>query len=182
MIKKPFIVLLVISVLLNFYGFSNVSENELITNIDSSLHSPQKKTLSKRKQRKELIKFAETLIGKPYRYGGNTPKGFDCSGFTQYTYKHIGVELPHGSTNQSKLGKKTKLRKAKPGDLIFFGEKNKRKKKTKINHVAMVYNTKSGVLSIIHASSQGIRIDDENGTNWQSYWKQRVLFVRRIIR
>ena len=72
---------------------------------------------------KQLIKIAESLVGRPYKYGAkmeNAPNFFDCSLFTQYVFKQIGVKLPRTALEQAMVGKKIALNKIKEGDIIFL--------------------------------------------------------------
>ena len=66
-----------------------------------------------------LFKVAKKQIGKPYRWGAVGPNAFDCSGFTSYVYRKIGVEIPRTSSSQRAALKHIPLGKMKPGDLIF---------------------------------------------------------------
>jgi cell wall-associated NlpC family hydrolase len=66
-----------------------------------------------------LFAFARKQIGKPYRWGATGPNAFDCSGFTGYVYRKIGVELPRTSSGQRAGTKHISLENMKPGDLIF---------------------------------------------------------------
>jgi cell wall-associated NlpC family hydrolase len=68
-----------------------------------------------------LIAFARRQLGVPYVYGGASRSGFDCSGFTMYVYRHLGVSLPHGATAQAGRGHAVSLRRLRPGDLVFWG-------------------------------------------------------------
>ena len=67
---------------------------------------------------------AKKLTGSPYRYGGTTPAGFDCSGFTQYVYHHTGGGKPLNRTAQAQYNQAKRIAKsdAQPGDLVFFHE------------------------------------------------------------
>ncbi|OKL47372.1 C40 family peptidase [Boudabousia marimammalium] len=64
--------------------------------------------------------IAQQYIGVPYRWGGTTPGGgFDCSGFTAYVYRQVGINLPHQSTAQMRMGRRVSAAEARPGDLIW---------------------------------------------------------------
>lgn len=65
-----------------------------------------------------LVAFAKKFIGTPYVWGGTSPTGFDCSGFVQYVYKHMGVNLPRISADQARAGKRISFDQLRPGDLV----------------------------------------------------------------
>jgi cell wall-associated NlpC family hydrolase len=67
-----------------------------------------------------IVAIAKRYIGVPYVYGGSTPRGFDCSGFTMYVYAQVGISLPHNSESQRAMGKVVSRANAKPGDIIHF--------------------------------------------------------------
>lgn len=118
---------------------------------------------------KTLIAEAHKVIGTPYRAGGTTPKGFDCSGFVSYTYKKVGVSLPRSSEAMYKKGKPVSPKQLAPGDLLFF----KTSKHKGISHVAIYI----GNGRMIHAtSSKGVKVD----SIYQSYWKQRFVGAKRL--
>lgn len=128
---------------------------------------------------KALLNAAHQLIGVPYRYGGDSPQtGFDCSGFTQYVYAQNGVSLPHNAQLQSIQGARLPINQAQPGDLIFFGS-TQPDGSHRAFHAGIV-NSIEPYFSVIHCVSGGVHIAEENTPNWDSYWKNKVLFVTRI--
>ena len=68
----------------------------------------------------KVMRTGNSLKGVPYRRGGTTPRGFDCSGFTRYVFKKVGVSLPHSATAQMRKVRKISRGQARPGDLVFF--------------------------------------------------------------
>lgn len=123
--------------------------------------------------RDKIIELSSNYIGIRYRYGGNTPSGFDCSGFTKYVFEQFGMELPSASWLQSKDGLRVPLESVQAGDLLFFGKRNK------VSHVGIVVSRTDGQLLMIHSSSsRGIIIED---VYTSSYWKNRLLYARDVI-
>jgi cell wall-associated NlpC family hydrolase len=72
----------------------------------------------------EIVDFARHYLGTKYQFGGTTPKGFDCSGFVQWVYGHMGVYLPRTTFEQVHSGVAVKRSQLKPGDLVFFNTEN----------------------------------------------------------
>ncbi|MEC1522455.1 NlpC/P60 family protein [Neobacillus niacini] len=68
-----------------------------------------------------LIANAKQYLGVPYVWGGSTPSGFDCSGFTSYVYRSVGISLPRTSSAQQNVGTRVPLNQLQPGDLVFRG-------------------------------------------------------------
>lgn len=123
--------------------------------------------------REKIVSSARNHLGVPYKYGGNGPSAFDCSGFTRYCMRDIGVELARNSTHQSRQGKKIKINQAKTGDLVFFG------RGSKIEHVGIVMEKNARSLYVIHAStSKGVIIEDVLSSR---YWKPRILYAVDIV-
>ena len=125
--------------------------------------------------RRKLINEATEMIGVKYKYGGMDATGFDCSGFTQYLYKSIGIDLPHNAQLQSELGKRVSLQEAKAGDLIFFGSKNN------IGHAGMIVQNNNGDIELIHCASRGVTYQKSDDVN-TIYWLQRIIRIQRLIR
>lgn len=90
-----------------------------------------------------------------------------------YSYNEVGVQLPRRSQDMASRGKKISLKDCKPGDLLFFS------KGGRINHVAMVVQTQSGRLMVVHSTtSRGVIIEPIMES---SYWKGRFKMARRVI-
>jgi len=117
---------------------------------------------------KVVLDYAATLLGVPYLWGGTTPKGFDCSGFTQYVFRNAGITLPRVSQDQYNQGIAVEKSDLKAGDLVFF---------TTYGPGATHVGIYVGNNIMIHSSSGGVRY--ENMEN--SYFKPRYLGARRII-
>jgi cell wall-associated NlpC family hydrolase len=112
---------------------------------------------------------ALSLRGTPYRNGGSDPKGFDCSGFTQYVFSQYGVALPRDVREQYRAGKAIDPSQLAPGDLVFFATTD-----PDVSHVAIAI----GGDEFVHApSSSGVvRVEHLSGT----YWSPRFVGVRRV--
>ena len=67
-----------------------------------------------------MVPIALRYLGVPYRWGGASPSGFDCSGFTMYVYGKIGISLPHSVSLQYGYGSVVSRSQLQPGDLVFF--------------------------------------------------------------
>jgi cell wall-associated NlpC family hydrolase len=122
-----------------------------------------------------VLHTAERLLGTPYRWGGTTPSGFDCSGFVQYAFGRHGVELPRTSRQQLRLGRGVARRPGavRPGDLMFFASDGGR-----IDHVAIY----AGGNRILHATASGggVRYDDL-ATSRGRWFSDRHVASRRVL-
>lgn len=117
---------------------------------------------------KSVITVANKYIGTPYKYGGITPKGFDCSGLVNYSYKQVGKKLPRTAADMYKKGKTVKKADLKKGDLVFFSTYKKG-----ASHVGIYI----GDNKFIHSSSsKGVKIDKLSN----SYWKTKYYGAKRI--
>jgi cell wall-associated NlpC family hydrolase len=70
----------------------------------------------------QIIKVASKYIGVPYVFGGSTPAGFDCSGFSRYVFSQFGISLAHSVNSQSRRGKLIRAKDAQPGDLVIWND------------------------------------------------------------
>ena len=117
-----------------------------------------------------IITNAKRYLGTPYVWGGTTPTGFDCSGYTQYVLKLSGINLPRTTTEQYKVGTYVAKSDLQPGDLVFL-ENTYRKG---ISHVGIYI----GNNQMIHASSsKGVTISNLSS----SYYTKHYYGARRVI-
>jgi len=123
-----------------------------------------------------LIEYAESLDGSPYKWGGTTPEGFDCSGFIQHIYSHFGINIPRMPADMAAISEKVDIKDLKPGDLVYF--KGSNKDSDEIGHVAMVVEKTTDGFKFIHStSSKGVIVSD---INQYDYWISRYLFATRF--
>jgi murein DD-endopeptidase len=112
---------------------------------------------------------AAKMVGKPYRYGGSTPAGFDCSGLVQYSFRQAGISLPRSTEEQRRVSRKVQKSNLQPGDLLFFDEEGK-----KNSHVGIYL----GRGEFVHAPSSGKRVRSDRLDS--RYWRDHLSEVRRV--
>lgn len=96
-----------------------ISRSSAIGNLNQTLPILDKPASDKATS---VLNEAYKYIGVPYVWGGTTPSGFDCSGFTSYVYRNsVGVSLPRVSQSQQNFGARVSISDIEPGDLVFFG-------------------------------------------------------------
>ena len=124
----------------------------------------------------KVISTARTFIGTPYKYGGMTRSGMDCSGLLINSFTVVKVNLPRSSEAQSKVGTQVKMNELKPGDLVFFATGNK---KNEITHVGLVTDVKAkDNIKFIHSSSK-LGVVETN--LFAEYYQKRFRVARRVI-
>ncbi len=128
------------------------------------------------KQVDQVIQTARTFTGTPYKWGGTTRAGVDCSGLLINSFRTINISLPRESADQALMGEKIKMKQLKEGDLVFFATGKKRRQ---ITHVGLVTEVKGNEnVKFIHASSSLGVIE----TNlYTEYYQKRFRFARRIL-
>ena len=118
---------------------------------------------------RRLLQSSFQHIGVPYWFGGTTPRGFDCSGFTRYVFANIGVNLPRMADGQFAVGRPVSVERLQPGDLVFFETYEPGP-----SHVG-IYTGNSQFISA--TSSRGVVVADLFG----HYWGERYIGARRVL-
>jgi cell wall-associated NlpC family hydrolase len=117
----------------------------------------------------KIITTGKKYIGVPYVWGGSTPSGFDCSGFTQYVFRQHGIQLPRTSAQQYSVGTWVAKSNLLPGDLVFFNTSG-----SGVSHLGIYL----GNGDFLHASSsKGVMISQLSN----SYWAPRYVGAKRVL-
>ena len=121
-----------------------------------------------------VVATGDDYLGVPYKYGGTTPRGFDCSGFVQYVFDRHGVQLPRTSRQQAQVGRglPVSVGALKVGDLMLFATEGSR-----IDHVAIY----AGGNRMLHSSSsgRGVRYDDLTSSRGR-WFVGKMVTARRV--
>jgi len=167
----------------------NITIKELTQTTTNKTQSTSNKTTTtvtnniSSKKGEEIVEYAKKFLNVPYVYGGATPKGFDCSGFTMYVYKNFGISMKHGAQAQAKLGTTINANKnsssslkqnLKPGDLVFFLDYETM---DEIGHCGIYI----GDGKFIHASSGSGYCVKINSLLPGEYYNTRYCGARRVI-
>lgn len=155
---------------------SFISEKVVVlSNAKNSLKNSEiAKAIKHNKTIDGILTEAETYLGTPYRYGGMTRNGIDCSAFVLSVFgAAAGLSLPRVAASQSQEGEKIEKENLQKGDLIFFSHGRR------ISHVGIVESvSEDGEIKFIHAAtSKGVMISSLN----DSYWGPKFRFAKRVI-
>jgi uncharacterized protein YgiM (DUF1202 family) len=121
-------------------------------------------------ERQKLLEYAYKYLGVGYKYGGASPEGFDCSGFTCYVFKNFGYKLNRSSSAQINDGTEISKSELVPGDLVFFSRGGKA-----VGHVGIYV----GDGKFIHSTSPGDVVSITELTD--SYYSRRYVGARRVL-
>lgn len=118
---------------------------------------------------REASEIAASMVGKPYRYGGNTPRGFDCSGLVYFSFRRAGMDVPRSTELQRGQSRRVPAARLARGDLLFFNQEGKYS-----SHVAIYL----GHNRFVHAPSSGkhVRLDSLA----DAYWQKHLVDTRRF--
>ena len=116
------------------------------------------------------VQAARQQIGVPYRYGGSTPRGFDCSGLVHYAYLRAGIKVPRTTGELLRRAHRVPLAKLRPGDVLFF-----RIAPPKITHVGLYI----GGSRFVHAPSSGKEVSYASLKD--EYWKHHLVYAGRLF-
>ncbi len=119
--------------------------------------------------RTAVVEAATGAIGAPYRYGGEGPRGFDCSGLVRYSYRAAGIHVPRTARRQLAAARPVAASRLRPGDLVFF-----RLAAGKVSHVGIFI----GEGRFVHAPKSGRRVTVSRLDN--PYWRRHLLAGARV--
>jgi probable lipoprotein NlpC len=118
-----------------------------------------------------IVQKARSYTGAPYKYGGTTAAGFDCSGLVTVAFQSVNLALPRSSYDMAEVGRPMKMEDIEVGDLVFFVTN---KNSTRISHVGIVTEVKKDAVLFIHASDSGVREDNLGSKYYKSTFAKAV--------
>ena len=123
----------------------------------------------------DIIRTASNLVGTPYRYGGVSPSGFDCSGLLYYLYGNIVPSFPRTAASQAGAGQFVNRNDLRPGDLVFYATGSDR---TAVTHAALYIGDNALIQAVSAGPHTGVVITDMD----ERYWRNRYVTSRRVLR
>jgi len=118
---------------------------------------------------KKAANTATSMIGRPYKYKGDSPAGFDCSGLVRYCYLTAGLDVPHGTKDLQSVTRPVGMQYLQKGDLLFFDLSGE-----KYSHVGLYI----GDQCFVHAPSTGKTV--RKNCLREPFWKKHFLEARRF--
>lgn len=157
---------------------TTVTEIDNTRNRDTAILPPSQLIDIKNTHPEDLMRFAETLKGIPYRYGSTDPKvGFDCSGFITYVFNNFGIRVPRSSIDFTDVGKTIPKEEAKRGDIILFTGTDSTERF--VGHMGLITKNEAGNLEFIHSTSG--KAYSVTVTQLNAYYMSRFVKTLRIF-
>ena len=160
----------------NYNNYNNNNEENLVQNIEyiSYRHNYTQPRPNPYQTIRNIEYRAKSFLGVPYVWGATGPDKFDCSGFTQWVFRDVGINIPRVSRDQARVGEFVTFNNLRVGDMMFFDTHKKRT--GKVSHVGIYL----GSGNFIHASSAGKKVVIYN-FNEKPFYKKRFLWGRRVV-
>ncbi|MES1181172.1 MAG: C40 family peptidase, partial [Flavobacterium sp.] len=125
----------------------------------------------------QLVDFAKTLIGIPYKYGSTDPAvGFDCSGFITFVFNHFKIQVPRSSVDFTNVGTPVSMQNAREGDLVLFTGTDDSVRI--VGHMSIVTEN-TDTLKFIHSTSG--RANGVTISNLSTHYQKRFVKVIRVF-
>ena len=127
----------------------------------------------------ELLAFANTLVGTPYKYGSTDPaNGFDCSGFITHVFNHFNIAVPRSSIDFTNVQTEIPLEQAKPGDLVLFTGTDSTA--THVGHMGIITTADNNSYKFIHSTSG--KSYGVTETELNKYYMKRFVKIVRVFK
>ncbi|MEK4079018.1 C40 family peptidase [Solibacillus sp. FSL K6-1126] len=149
-------------------NFNQTADDAIEKQLKKEVAMPGKVSQQTERLYAQAIETANAVLGTPYKYGGTTTDGFDCSGFVNYIFNSVGIQMDRKSSLMYFEQDTTKVTQPVPGDLVFF-------KNTFIPNVSHM-GIYIGNDEFIHAGSKGITVSNVK----EKYWDERFVAYKRI--
>ncbi|MBC7450310.1 MAG: C40 family peptidase [Cytophagales bacterium] len=136
-----------------------------------------KETVQQSNQKADkVISAARSYIGTPYKFGGTSRAGMDCSGLMGLCFKEAGITLPRTSAEQGNVGKLISYSELRPGDLVFFTDKKGNKKITHVGLISIVKGSRD--VKFIHSSTKLGVVESDL---YVSYYESILIKATRVF-
>ncbi len=159
---------------IKIYNHHEKQNENLVQNIEYISYKHSSPRQNPYQTIKNIEYRAKSFLGVPYVWGATGPDKFDCSGFTQWVFRDVGINIPRVSRDQARVGEYVSFNNLKAGDMVFFDTHKKRT--GRVSHVGIYL----GNGNFIHASSAGKKVVIYN-FNEKPFYKKRFLWGRRVV-
>lgn len=153
-------------------------KNTIDTNKKADYSAEEKIIHTGNTKPENILAYAKTLIGVPYKYGSTDPGvGFDCSGFITHVFNHFNINVPRSSINFTNVKREVNIQQAKPGDIILFTGTDSTIRD--VGHMGIITSNDNNIINFIHSTSgkaNGVTITEMN-----KYYVGRFVKILRIF-